>query len=74
MAVNNQKFTTSPVVIIGAGISGICTAVDLITRNGSRDFVILEKSSSVGGTWHDNKYPGSCCDGIVFKNFFSVSG
>lgn len=61
----NENFTTSPVVIIGAGISGICTAIDLITRNRTRDFVILEKSSSVGGTWYDNKYPGSCCDGAV---------
>ena len=63
MAVTNKDFTTAPVVIIGAGISGICTAIDLITRNGCRNFVILEKSSSVGGTWHDNKYPGCCCDG-----------
>lgn len=64
MAVTNKDFTMAPVVIIGAGISGICTAIDLITRNRCRNFVILEKSSSVGGTWHDNKYPGCCCDGM----------
>lgn len=38
-------------------------AIDLIRRNNCYNFVILERSSSVGGTWNDNKYPGSCCDG-----------
>jgi cation diffusion facilitator CzcD-associated flavoprotein CzcO len=37
-------------------------AIDLIKRNKCHNFVILEKSSSIGGTWHDNKYPGACCD------------
>ncbi len=37
-------------------------AIDLLRRN-HRNFVILEKGSSVGGTWHDNKYPGCACDG-----------
>lgn len=41
-------------------------AIDLIKRNKTRNFVILERSSSVGGTWNDNKYPGCCCDG---KNY-----
>ncbi|KAJ5020346.1 hypothetical protein J3E73DRAFT_435572 [Bipolaris maydis] len=35
---------------------------DLIKRNKCHNFIIVEKSSSVGGTWHDNKYPGCCCD------------
>jgi hypothetical protein len=39
-------------------------AIDLIKRNKCHNFVILEKSSSVGGTWNDNKYPGCCCDGV----------
>lgn len=38
-------------------------AIDLIKRNQCRNFIILEKGSSVGGTWNDNKYPGCCCDG-----------
>ena len=25
-------------------------------------FTILEKGSSLGGTWHDNLYPGCACD------------
>jgi len=49
------------VVIIGAGMSGLCMAIKLRER-GIRDFVILEKSPEVGGTWHDNTYPGACSD------------
>ncbi|KAL4922314.1 hypothetical protein BDW62DRAFT_207625 [Aspergillus aurantiobrunneus] len=58
----NKDYTDAAVVIIGAGISGMCMAIDLIKRNKCHNFVILEKSSGVGGTWHDNKYPGCCCD------------
>lgn len=60
--VGNNDYTKAAVVIIGAGISGMCTAIDLIRRNKCENFIILEKSSSVGGTWHDNKYPGARCD------------
>jgi cation diffusion facilitator CzcD-associated flavoprotein CzcO len=42
-------------------------AIDLIKRNKTHNFVILEQSSSVGGTWSDNKYPGCCCDGKYRK-------
>lgn len=49
------------IVIIGAGVSGIASAVTLL-RNGFRDFVILEKGSDVGGVWHWNRYPGLTCD------------
>ena len=44
-------------------VTGICTAIDLITRNYCHNIVIVEKSAGVGGTWYDNKYPGCCCDG-----------
>ncbi|PMD36418.1 monooxygenase [Hyaloscypha variabilis F] len=59
------------VVIVGAGISGMCTAIDMMRRNGSRDFVILEKGSQVGGTWNDNQYPGCCSD--VWSHLYSYS-
>lgn len=54
--------TASDVVIIGAGISGLCMAINLVKMN-RRDFVILEKGAGIGGTWFDNTYPGCCCDG-----------
>jgi cation diffusion facilitator CzcD-associated flavoprotein CzcO len=60
--VGNRDYTNAAVVIIGAGISGICVAIDLLKKN-YRNFVILEKGGGIGGTWRDNKYPGCCCDG-----------
>ena len=49
------------IVVIGAGIAGIATAVTL-QRAGFHDFTILEKGSDVGGVWHWNRYPGLTCD------------
>ncbi|RYN39680.1 Baeyer-Villiger monooxygenase [Alternaria arborescens] len=69
--VGNKDHTDAAVVIIGAGISGMCMAIDLIKRNQCHNFIIVEKSSSVGGTWHDNKYPGCCCD--VWSMLYSYS-
>ncbi|KAL2867629.1 sulfatase domain protein [Aspergillus lucknowensis] len=68
--VGNHDYTQSTVVIIGAGISGMCMAIDLLRRN-HRNFVILEKGSSIGGTWNDNKYPGCACD--VWSTLYSYS-
>jgi cation diffusion facilitator CzcD-associated flavoprotein CzcO len=48
---SGQHYTNTSVVIIGAGIGGICVAIDLIKRNNCRDFVILEQSAGIGGTW-----------------------
>ncbi|KAF2400720.1 FAD/NAD(P)-binding domain-containing protein [Trichodelitschia bisporula] len=69
--VTNADYTKAAVVIIGGGVSGICTAIDLIKRNNCRNFIILEKSASFGGTWYDNKYPGCCCD--VWSLLYSFS-
>ena len=49
------------VVILGAGMSGLCMGVQL-RRAGITNFVILEKSAGVGGTWWDNRYPGAHVD------------
>lgn len=49
---HRRRHGEATVVIIGGGISGICVAIDLLKRNNCRDFVILEKSAGVGGTWY----------------------
>jgi len=49
------------VAIIGAGFGGIGAAVEL-RRSGIDDFVILDKNSDIGGTWHANTYPGVAVD------------
>ncbi len=54
----NRDYTTAAVVIVGAGISGICTAIDLVVKNKCRNFIVVEKSNGLGGTWKDNTYPG----------------
>ena len=48
-------------VILGAGMSGLCTAIQL-KKAGIHDFVILEQSPGLGGTWWDNRYPGAHVD------------
>ncbi|MCA6123183.1 NAD(P)/FAD-dependent oxidoreductase [Bradyrhizobium sp. WSM 1704] len=48
------------VAIIGAGASGIATAVYL-ARAGIA-YTIFERADDVGGTWRDNTYPGLACD------------
>lgn len=66
--VGNKDHTQAFTVIIGAGISGLCTAIDLIQKNKNKNFIILERSSGLGGTWRDNKYPGCCCDGMISRH------
>lgn len=58
------------VLIIGAGSAGLCMGVQLKAA-GVEDFVVLEKGSEVGGTWHWNRYPGAECD--VQSHLYSFS-
>jgi 4-hydroxyacetophenone monooxygenase len=48
------------VVIIGAGLSGLCMAMKLAATG--IDFVVLEKDEDLGGTWLENVYPGCGVD------------
>src|SRR4051794_15046911 len=58
------------VVIIGAGMSGLCVAHRLRTA-GVTDVTLYEKATDVGGTWRENTYPGLSCD--VPSRFYSYS-
>ena len=49
------------IVIVGSGFAGLGMASRLLEK-GIDDFVILEKSEGVGGTWRYNTYPGAECD------------
>lgn len=57
------------VVIIGAGLSGICAGVRL--KEAGIPFVIIERNSGVGGTWFENDYPGAGVD--TPNQFYSYS-
>jgi cation diffusion facilitator CzcD-associated flavoprotein CzcO len=59
-----------PLVIVGAGFGGLAMAIRL-QKAGRRDFLILEKASGFGGTWHDNTYPGCACD--IPSHLYSLS-
>jgi 4-hydroxyacetophenone monooxygenase len=48
------------VVIIGAGLSGLLSAIRL--SQAGVPFVIVEKNADVGGTWYENAYPGCRVD------------
>lgn len=49
------------VVIIGAGMTGILLAIKL-KEAGISNITVLEKASTLGGTWRENTYPGVACD------------
>jgi cation diffusion facilitator CzcD-associated flavoprotein CzcO len=48
-------------LIIGTGFSGLLAAIRLQSK-GCNDFVLLERSSELGGTWQVNSYPGAEVD------------
>lgn len=56
-----EEIETREVVILGAGMSGLCMAVAL-RRARRDDFVVIEQSEGLGGTWWDNRYPGAHVD------------
>lgn len=57
------------VAVIGAGMSGILTAIKL--EQAGVPYVVLEKNDAVGGTWHENAYPGCRVD--VANHFYCYS-
>ena len=51
---------TRPVVIIGAGASGLALGYQLQKRG--INYVTVERNTEVGGTWFENTYPGCAVD------------
>jgi cation diffusion facilitator CzcD-associated flavoprotein CzcO len=58
------------IAIVGSGFSGLGMAIRL-KQAGMSDFVVLERSDEVGGTWQANTYPGCACD--VPSHLYSFS-
>jgi cation diffusion facilitator CzcD-associated flavoprotein CzcO len=58
------------VVVIGAGMAGILSAIKL-KEAGLDDLVVYEKDDGLGGTWRANTYPGIACD--VPSHLYSYS-
>ena len=64
---------TPRVVIVGAGMSGLLSAIKLRDA-GITNITILEKADKVGGTWRDNTYPGLSCDVPAHMYTYSFAG
>ena len=58
MSTQPRHFET---VIIGTGFSGLLAAIRLQKKR-CNDFVLLERSAELGGTWQVNSYPGAEVD------------
>ena len=57
-------------VIVGAGFSGIGTAIKL-DKAGMGNYLVIEAGDGPGGTWHWNTYPGIAVDIPSFSYQFS---
>lgn len=59
------------VLIVGAGISGICTAYYLQTRCPQKKFALFEGREAIGGTWNLFQYPGVRSDSDMYTLGYS---
>lgn len=62
-AASPAPWPTEPLdlVVIGAGFSGLAMAIRA-RQSGIANLRVVEKADAVGGTWHENTYPGAACD------------
>ena len=58
--VPEEKRAQFKVLVIGAGMSGLLTAIRL--KEAGIPFQVVEKNADVGGTWYENRYPGCRVD------------
>jgi monooxygenase len=59
------------VLVVGAGISGICAGYHLQTSCPNRTYAILEARDELGGTWDLFRYPGIRSDSDMYTLGFS---
>ncbi|KAL8771159.1 MAG: hypothetical protein Q9209_003330 [Squamulea sp. 1 TL-2023] len=65
-----NAYTYYPILIVGAGESGIALAARL-KEEGFDQYRLFERQAGIGGTWWINRYPGVACD--VPAPFYSFS-
>ncbi|AIT82188.1 flavin-containing monooxygenase [Novosphingobium pentaromativorans] len=61
------------VLVIGAGMGGLTAAREL--KRAGIPYEMVEKNAGVGGTWHENRYPGARVDtpSRGYTNTFGVA-
>ncbi|KAL8747818.1 MAG: hypothetical protein Q9190_000362 [Brigantiaea leucoxantha] len=57
-----DAYTYYPILIVGAGVSGLAMGCRLKEKLGFDQFRIFDRQSGIGGTWWVNRYPGVACD------------
>ena len=70
-AATEAAFPGFKVIVIGAGLSGICAAIKL--KRAGIPFTVFDKNPSLGGTWFENRYPGCRVDTPSHLYSFSFS-
>jgi 4-hydroxyacetophenone monooxygenase len=58
-------------LIIGAGISGLCAAIEF--EGAGIPYTIVERHNDLGGVWFENRYPGAACDVPSYLYSFSFA-
>src|ERR1700712_2944935 len=59
------------VIIVGAGLSGICAAYHIQSQFPDKRIAILEGRDAIGGTWDLFRYPGVRSDSDMFTLGYS---
>jgi monooxygenase len=59
------------VLIVGAGLSGICAAYHLQASCPGKSYALLEARASIGGTWDLFRYPGIRSDSDMYTLGYS---
>ncbi|KAF9585250.1 hypothetical protein BGW38_003211 [Lunasporangiospora selenospora] len=65
--------TTPTVAIIGAGVSGICAAIQLQRQLKLTTYAVFELEADIGGTWRSNTYPGCNSDAPSHQYSYSFA-
>ncbi|MDO3127461.1 NAD(P)/FAD-dependent oxidoreductase [Mycobacteroides abscessus subsp. bolletii] len=68
----NSEQPEFEVAVIGAGPGGIAAGVKLL-QAGVANIVLLERADDVGGSWHENHYPGLGVDVPSFAYQYSFA-
>ena len=59
---DKNAYTYYPILIVGAGESGIALGCRLKEVLGFDQFRLFDRQAGLGGTWWSNRYPGIACD------------
>ena len=61
-----------PLIIIGAGLSGLGTAIQLSRLQSFTAYELYEKADSLGGTWYPNEPRKLTVGGIILTVLFTL--